>query len=104
MSLDTIQTVSAYTPIFPSCADFCEACHHEFAVNGKLKHATKKINMLSAKLEDHAFATHVELSSFNQKGKAAQAPIVRSGPKVGPNDPCPCASGKKFKKCCENKK
>jgi SEC-C motif domain protein len=26
-------------------------------------------------------------------------PIVR-GPKVGRNDPCPCGSGKKFKKCC----
>ncbi len=22
------------------------------------------------------------------------------GPKVGRNDPCPCGSGKKFKKCC----
>ena len=27
-------------------------------------------------------------------------PIVRSGPKVGRNDPCPCGSGKKYKKCC----
>jgi len=26
-------------------------------------------------------------------------PIVR-GPKVGRNDPCPCGSGKKHKKCC----
>ncbi len=25
---------------------------------------------------------------------------VRSGPKVGRNDPCPCRSGKKFKHCC----
>jgi uncharacterized protein len=25
---------------------------------------------------------------------------VRKGPKVGVNDPCPCGSGKKFKKCC----
>ena len=25
---------------------------------------------------------------------------VRSGPKVGRNDPCPCGSGKKFKHCC----
>ncbi|MBP3448579.1 MAG: preprotein translocase subunit SecA [Clostridia bacterium] len=25
---------------------------------------------------------------------------VRSGEKVGPNDPCPCGSGKKYKKCC----
>jgi preprotein translocase subunit SecA len=24
---------------------------------------------------------------------------VRVGPKTGPNDPCPCGSGKKFKKC-----
>ena len=25
---------------------------------------------------------------------------VRSGPKVGRNDPCPCGSGKKYKHCC----
>jgi hypothetical protein len=25
---------------------------------------------------------------------------VRSAPKTGRNDPCPCGSGKKFKKCC----
>jgi preprotein translocase subunit SecA len=25
---------------------------------------------------------------------------VRTGPKVGRNDPCPCGSGKKFKQCC----
>jgi hypothetical protein len=27
-------------------------------------------------------------------------PMVRSGPKVARNDPCPCGSGKKAKKCC----
>lgn len=26
--------------------------------------------------------------------------VVRAEPKVGRNDPCPCGSGKKFKKCC----
>ncbi len=26
--------------------------------------------------------------------------VVRSSPKVGRNDPCPCKSGKKYKKCC----
>lgn len=25
---------------------------------------------------------------------------VRKGQKIGPNDPCPCGSGKKYKKCC----
>jgi len=28
------------------------------------------------------------------------APYVRESPKIGRNDPCPCGSGKKFKKCC----
>jgi len=27
-------------------------------------------------------------------------PVVRDSPKVGRNDPCPCGSGKKYKKCC----
>ncbi len=27
-------------------------------------------------------------------------PIVNAEPKVGRNDPCPCGSGKKYKKCC----
>jgi uncharacterized protein YchJ len=27
-------------------------------------------------------------------------PIYRSEPKIGRNEPCPCGSGKKFKKCC----
>lgn len=25
---------------------------------------------------------------------------IRQGPKIGRNDPCPCGSGKKYKKCC----
>ncbi|MDR2695382.1 MAG: SEC-C domain-containing protein, partial [Deltaproteobacteria bacterium] len=28
------------------------------------------------------------------------APAVRAEPKLGRNDPCPCGSGKKYKKCC----
>jgi uncharacterized protein len=28
------------------------------------------------------------------------AAIQRTEPKVGRNDPCPCGSGRKFKKCC----
>ena len=26
-------------------------------------------------------------------------PVIKKGQKIGPNDPCPCGSGKKFKKC-----
>jgi preprotein translocase subunit SecA len=30
----------------------------------------------------------------------SKAKPVRTGPKVGRNDPCPCKSGKKYKQCC----
>jgi preprotein translocase subunit SecA len=32
--------------------------------------------------------------------RASKQRPVRSSRKVGPNDPCPCGSGKKYKKCC----
>jgi preprotein translocase subunit SecA len=31
---------------------------------------------------------------------ATKATVKREGEKVGRNDPCPCGSGKKYKKCC----
>jgi uncharacterized protein YchJ len=30
----------------------------------------------------------------------ATEPIKKENEKVGRNDPCPCGSGKKYKKCC----
>lgn len=33
-------------------------------------------------------------------GKPVVEQVVRNGPKIGRNDPCPCGSGTKFKKCC----
>lgn len=52
---------------------------------------------------------HHEISTFKKIGQTwffadgkmvTQKPYIRATPKVGPNDPCPCGSGKKFKKCC----
>lgn len=36
---------------------------------------------------------------FNRPLREGPPPAV-SAPRVGRNDPCPCGSGKKFKKCC----
>ena len=32
-----------------------------------------------------------------------KSPVRTAAKKVGPNDPCPCGSGKKYKKCCMQK-
>jgi preprotein translocase subunit SecA len=57
--------------------------------------------------ENMAATTGVEKGSEMQaaseqgQGEAAKVKtITREAPKVGRNDPCPCGSGKKYKKCC----
>jgi SEC-C motif domain protein len=55
---------------------------------------------------------HHEISQFRRDQKdgwyfvdgeqqgAIRETVVRESPKIGRNDPCPCGSGKKHKKCC----
>ncbi len=40
-----------------------------------------------------------ELQFAGTNGSTANQPVSNGGPKTGRNDPCPCGSGKKFKKC-----
>lgn len=55
------------------------------------------------KKKDFSPETHESVKS-EPAGKPQQAEsaetVHRSQPKVGRNDPCPCGSGKKYKKCC----
>ncbi len=53
--------------------------------------------------------SHHEFSNFSKKGgrwyyvdgkMESPGTYVHAEPKVGRNDPCPCGSGKKYKKCC----
>ncbi len=45
----------------------------------------------------------LDSGSFESGAAAVQKPVVNSGPSAGRNDPCPCGSKKKFKKCCAGK-
>lgn len=39
-------------------------------------------------------------NKFLNEAYSLEEPYVRAEPKIGRNDPCPCGSGKKYKKCC----
>ena len=45
-------------------------------------------------------AGEVQYSGGSDTAERKKQPKRRDAPKVGPNDPCPCGSGKKYKKCC----
>ena len=44
-----------------------------------------------------------ETSATGTADRTLKQQPVRKQNKVGPNDPCPCGSGKKYKKCCRDK-
>ncbi|RJP74866.1 MAG: preprotein translocase subunit SecA [Desulfobacteraceae bacterium] len=60
-----------------------------------------RIQIVSAEKLDNMRETKAENLVFSH-GEEPQkkAPIKRDGEKVGRNSPCPCGSGKKYKKCC----
>jgi len=85
--------------------------------------ATASLDSLEKFLENlKTMESHAQMSAFGQEAQARasqarqqnqerakmeqtlerslRAPQTRDMPKVGRNDPCPCGSGKKYKKCC----
>ena len=46
------------------------------------------------------FAARLAAGRGREQRAESPEPLKRPGSKLGRNDPCPCGSGKKFKKCC----
>jgi preprotein translocase subunit SecA len=61
-----------------------------------------RVQILRKKPSDEALEKRkkrsMQFSHGDEGGK--QETVKRKGKKVGRNDPCPCGSGKKYKKCC----
>ena len=70
------------------------AAHQVMLNNGEEK---PKENPVQAALKREQVAKPTQTSG---DGTDTANKTVRKGKKVGRNDPCPCGSGKKYKKCC----
>jgi len=57
----------------------------------------------STDFDDYYDDQPLEAPEAEGAGEHIVEPLSREEPKVGRNDPCPCGSGKKFKKCCLRK-
>ena len=56
----------------------------------------KSIRQMKKWMKQHEAELRAE-----QGGQVAKVEtVVHEGPRIGRNDPCPCGSGKKYKKCC----
>ena len=70
--------------------------HEMTAFTGSLWQVSEATHQDASTLEAEAERNQLE------PGQNAEAvtPIINAQPRVGRNDPCPCGSGKKYKKCC----
>ena len=75
---------------------------------GRIEEDTLRFLFLLQPVEEKKQAEQIErkrrraefvLSQQNNGGDGASHQVKRDTPKIGRNDPCPCGSGKKFKKC-----
>ena len=80
---------------------------------GTKRHKKGVVEFRALYTANDEFCNHHEVSQFVKEEDGwkfadgelvGEKPIVREEPKVGRNDPCPCGSGKKYKKCCGRNK
>jgi len=69
-----------------------------------------RVEFIASYIENDKHKKHHEISIFKKEAgcwyyvgqeKPEYKTLVRTAPKIGRNDPCPCGSGKKYKKCCD---
>ncbi len=79
---------------------------HEYfeAMNQSIQHDTVKQffrSHISPEALEQYFQSRVKVTREHRGGgEESGGTTVRKGVKVGRNDPCPCGSGKKYKRCC----
>lgn len=68
----------------------------------KVAPSVEEMSVTVYEMLDHAMASYASIgwAIYQALSEANHAPHVRETPKTGRNDPCPCGSGKKYKKCC----
>jgi preprotein translocase subunit SecA len=57
-------------------------------------------NVVHEQLAGYDHLAQEARQAMAESGGQKVATIIRQAPRVGRNDPCPCGSGRKFKKCC----
>ena len=84
---------------FFASRDLAESFHSEAASRSTSleRFASQLLEMLPDAVSEYAYVGRTILAEAHAE---ASAPEPRRVTKVGRNEPCPCGSGRKFKKCC----
>ncbi|MCR4715390.1 MAG: SEC-C domain-containing protein, partial [Treponemataceae bacterium] len=67
--------------------------------HGVIRNMNAQHNAMQS-FDANAARAAADRSPMASRRQGESVTVVRTGPKVGRNDPCPCGSGKKYKHCC----
>lgn len=100
--LDEDLGVLLLTLSFFASLKLAEAYHRETKGKGSLEQLAQSVmEIFPDAMREYVHLGRSIYQARLEAGDLDQDPSRRA--KVGRNDPCPCGSGKKFKKCCEGK-
>lgn len=100
-----------YPELFQMKRQFFEQALDRRKAEAMYYNCVRKLEKAKRNHPDEFDELGVDLSEFDDEEEeygsadesyAPQEPAKRDANKVGRNDPCPCGSGKKYKKCCLN--
>ncbi len=69
-------------------------------INEEILLTFSRIQIRRERAEDISHQKRRQMQMSHGDSAVRSEPIKRTGQKIGRNDPCPCGSGKKYKKCC----
>ena len=73
-----------------------DVSHIDFRTMAELEKQTKE------KMSGMELSSDFGLKTYNDSPKYNVVQSINEEPKISRNEPCPCGSGKKYKKCCLN--
>lgn len=109
--IEKLQEIYSYESDFPPIGDALECLSQIYQVDipefQEIRESRKEREKRQ-KEKERRFSELLSGAGGSKKvsktGKPGSVvPFKRESPKIGRNDPCPCGSGKKYKKCCLNK-
>ena len=77
--------------------------YHALGDEEKADHYSQKLESLEEEMKKWVDNGEELFFPSAQALTVPSVPVRRAEPKIYPNDPCPCGSGKKYKKCCGRK-
>ena len=103
LTFDDISIIPGFSEVHPNQVELrtqvCRGSEMNMPILSAAMDTVTEEQMLEQRIRQERVAPKIEFSAPPKVEGQRPQPAVNRDAKVGRNDPCPCGSGKKYKKC-----